>query len=125
VPKIEEVGINHSASTLGGALLMSYDFGSDATPAGLRLPGFKLPVRLEYISSSGDADNGAPNLLGYGAGSEAWSFTVTPTYQYQRFFTRADLAYVGASNTSSGMAFGSSGNRRSESRAMIEAGIFF
>lgn len=125
VPKIEEVGINHSASTLGGALLMSYDFGSDATPAGLRLPGFKLPVRLEYISSSGDADNGAPNLLGYGAGSKAWSFTVTPTYQYQRFFTRADLAYVGASNTTSGMAFGSSGNRRSETRAMIEAGIFF
>ena len=125
VPKIEEVGINHSASTLGGALLMSYDFGSDSTPAGLRLPGFKLPVRLEYISSSGNADNGAPNLLGYGAGSEAWSFTVTPTYQYQRFFTRADLAYVGASNTSSGMAFGSSGNRRSETRAMIEAGIFF
>jgi len=104
---------------------MSYDFGSDSTPAGLRLPGFKLPVRLEYISSSGNADNGAPNLLAYGAGSEAWSFTVTPTYQYQRFFTRADLAYVGASNTTSGMAFGSSGNRRSETRAMIEAGIFF
>lgn len=125
VPKIEEVGINHSASTLGGALLMSYDFDSDATPAGLRLPGFKLPVRLEYISSSGDANNGAPNLLGYGAGSNAWSFTITPTYQYQRFFTRADLAYVGASNTTSGMAFGSSGNGRSETRAMIEAGLFF
>jgi hypothetical protein len=124
VPKIEEVGINHSASTLGGALLMSYDFDSDATPAGLRLPGFKLPVRLEYISSSGDADNGAPNLLGYGVGSNAWSFTITPTYQYQRLFARADLAYVGASNTTSGMVFGSTGNKHSETRAMIEAGIF-
>ncbi|MGT2492307.1 outer membrane beta-barrel protein [Cupriavidus basilensis] len=51
--------------------------------------GFKLPVRLEYIGSTGSAAGGAPNLL-YGPGSAAWSFTVTPTYQYKRFFARAE-----------------------------------
>lgn len=125
VPKISDLGLAKSASTMGGALLMSYDFGSDAAPAGVRLPGFKLPVRLEYISSTGNASNGAPNLLGYGAGSKAWSFTVTPTYQYQKYFARAELSYVGAEKTTSGLAFGADGNKQSQTRAMFEVGVLF
>lgn len=123
VPKFTAEGIDKPGSTFGGALLMSYDFGSDA--AAVHLPGFKLPARVEYISSTGDTNNGSPNLLGYGPGSQAWSFTVTPTYQYKQFFTRADLSYVGAFNTASGSGYGSSGNKGSQARAVLEVGVFF
>lgn len=122
VPKLPEFGANASASTYGGALLMSYDFGSDAAPAPLRKAGFRLPVRLEYISSTGSAADGAPNLL-YGPGSTAWSLTVTPTYQYKRFFGRAEFSYVGARKTAPGLAFGSDGNSRSQVRGLLEVGL--
>ena len=42
--------------------------------------------------------DGAANLL-YGPGSAAWSVTVTPTYQKNIFFTRAELSYVGMQDT--------------------------
>jgi len=122
VPSLPEFGANESASTYGGALLASYDFGNDATPAALRLPGFKLPVRVEYIASTGSAAAGAPNLL-YGPGSRAWSITLTPTYQYKRFFTRAEFAYVGTGRTATGAAFGTDGNRHSQVRGMLEVGF--
>src|SRR5215469_17880885 len=58
VPAIPSVGALTSASTAGGGILVNYSFGDD-TP----LPGFSFPVRLEYISSTGNVANGAPNLL--------------------------------------------------------------
>ncbi|MDF3881007.1 outer membrane beta-barrel protein [Cupriavidus basilensis] len=122
VPKLEQFGAYECASTYGGALLMSYDFGAKAVPAALRVVGFKLPVRLEYIGSTGSAAGGAPNLL-YGPGSAAWSFTVTPTYQYKRFFARAEFSYVGARKTAPGLAFGTDGNNRSQARGLLEVGL--
>jgi hypothetical protein len=122
VPELPQFGANESASTYGAALLMSYDFGSDATPAAVRTPGFKLPVRLEYIGSSGSGARGAPNLL-YGPGSAAWSFTLTPTYQNKRFFVRGEISYVGARRNAPGAAFGSDGNNRSQARALLQVGV--
>jgi hypothetical protein len=122
VPSLPQFGATDSASTWGGAVLMSYDFGSDSTPESVRLPGFRLPVRLEYISSTGSADSGAPNLL-YGPGSEAWSFTVSPTYQNQTFFVRGELSYVGTRKTAAGLVFGRDGNKGTQSRAVIELGF--
>jgi hypothetical protein len=125
VPKLPQFGATDSASTYGGALLVSYDFGSDATPAAVRTPGFKLPVRLEYIGSSASAAkdaSGAPNLL-YGPGSKAWSVSITPTYQNNRFFVRAEVSYVGVSGSRPGLAFGTNGNSRSQARALIELGV--
>jgi hypothetical protein len=121
VPKLARIGANESASTYGGALLMSYDFGSAAAPRELRTPGFKLPVRLEYIGSTGSAARGAPNLL-YGPGSKAWSLSLTPTYQNKRFFVRAEFSYVGARKIGPGLAFGSDGNRHSQVRGLLELG---
>jgi hypothetical protein len=122
VPELPQFGANDSASTYGAALLMSYDFGSDATPAAVRTPGFKLPVRLEYIGSSGNGARGAPNLL-YGPGSAAWSVTITPTYQNKNFFVRGEISYVGARKTAPGATFGSDGNNRSQVRGLIELGV--
>jgi hypothetical protein len=122
VPRLPRFGGDESASTYGGAVLASYDFGSDAVPAALRTPGFQLPVRLEYISSTGSAAGGAPNLL-YGPGSAAWSFSVTPTYQNRNFFVRAELSYVGTRKIAPGLAFGTDGNKGAQARAVLELGV--
>ena len=104
------------ASTFGAALLVNYNCE--------KIAGLSLPVRLEYISSTGSSTDGAPNLL-YGAGSKAWSMSVTPTYQYKVFFARVEISYVHATSTTPGLAFGSSGTDNSQSRAAIEAGLLF
>jgi hypothetical protein len=114
VPRLEQFGGNESASTWGGALLASYDFGS----------GFKLAGRLEYISATGSAAGGAPNLL-YGPGSAAWSLTLTPTYQHRNFFVRGELSYVGTSDRAPGAAFAPSGNKGSQVRGLVELGLLF
>jgi len=119
VPRIPTIGALQSASTNAGALLVSYAFDAKS-----KLAGFSLPVRAEYIASTGDGASGAPNLL-YGAGSKAWSITVSPTYQYKIYFIRAELSYVGTSNTTPGSVFGPNGTATSQTRALAETGFLF
>ncbi len=114
IPEDASVGIPHTASTYGGAVLAKYSFDSNISLAG----------RAEYIGSTGSVANGAPNLL-YGPGSKAWSFTVTPTYQVKQFFGRVDASYVRASGTTAGSAFGSAGTDSSQGRLVVETGILF
>lgn len=114
VPRNTDIGIAHSASTFGGAVLASYTVDSS----------FSLAGRVEYIDSNGSAAEGAPSLL-YGPGSKAWSVTFTPTYQYKLLFVRGDLSYVKANSTTPGYAFGSDFNKTSQSRLVVEAGILF
>ncbi len=114
VPTNPNIGVVKGASTTGGAILASYAFKH----------GFSLPVRWEYITSSGSATNGAVNLL-YGPGSSATSITVTPTVQRGGFFVRGDLAYVHASNITPGSAFSQTGNNQNQPRAMAEIGFMF
>ncbi len=114
VPTNPNIGVVEGASTTGGAILASYAFKH----------GFSLPVRWEYITSSGSATNGAVNLL-YGPGSSATSVTVTPTLQRGGFFVRGDLAYVHASNITPGSAFSQTGNNQNQPRAMAEIGFMF
>jgi Putative beta-barrel porin-2, OmpL-like. bbp2 len=108
-----------SASTYGGAILASYSFPEESP-----LSGFSIPIRFEYISSTGSVANGAPNLL-YGPGSNAWSVTLTPTYQYKIFFARAEFSHVGANSTTPGLAFGRDGNDTTQTRFLFETGVLF
>jgi hypothetical protein len=103
-----------ATDTIGAALLTKYQI----------TPEFSLPARVEYISSTGKPGGTGANFL-YGTGSEAFSLTVTPTYQYKMFFARAELSYVKASHTTAGAVFGSLGNDRSQTRGLIEAGVLF
>ncbi|MDQ2764407.1 MAG: porin, partial [Pseudomonadota bacterium] len=119
VPSISAIGPARPASTYGGAMLIGYAFDTKSS-----LAGFSLPVRLEYIGSSGSLAHGAANLL-YGPGSSAWSVTVTPTYQYKIYFVRAELAYIGASSTTAGLAFGPRGLASSQTRGLVETGLLF
>ena len=99
--------------------MANYSFGDDTA-----LRGVSLPVRFEYLGSTGSAAEGAPNLL-YGPGSKAWSITFSPTYQYKIFFARAEISHVGTSSTTSGLVFGPSGTNTTQTRGMLEVGVLF
>jgi hypothetical protein len=114
VPTNTSIGIAKGASTTGGAILLSYAFKH----------GFSLPVRWEYISSSGNAAQEAVNLL-YGPGSSGTSVTLTPTFQYGGFFFRGDLSWVHASSYTPGDVFGSTGANNNQPRAVAEIGFIF
>lgn len=114
VPTDREIGIARGASTDGGALLVSRTFTH----------GFSLAGRGEYLSTSGTAAEGAVNLL-YGAGSSAWSATVTPTFQRQRFFVRGDIAVVRAVSFTPGNAFGPTGTDDGQIRGVVQIGLLF
>jgi hypothetical protein len=114
VPTNLKAGIPRGASTWGGAILASR----------ILKKGFSLTGRWEYIGSSGNLASNSANLL-YGPGSTAWSLTVTPTYQYKKFFTRTDIAYVATSNFTQGFGFGSFGLKPSQTRGVVEMGFLF
>lgn len=114
VPKDATLGIAHSASTYGAALLGKYSFTDEIS----------LAARAEYIKSTGSVANGAPSLL-YGPGSRAWSLTVTPTWQKGMFFARGEGSYVHASNVVPGFGLGPDFDNHSQVRGLIEAGIIF
>ncbi len=119
VPASSVIGNLKQASTSAAAVLANYSFDAKSD-----LAGFSLPARVEWISSSGSATDGSPNLL-YGAGSRAWSFTVTPTYQYKIFFARAEFSYVSATRMTAGSGFGSLGRNTNQTRVLFETGILF
>jgi hypothetical protein len=112
VPEDSSIGIADDASTLGAAMLVRYAFNEQ----------FSLAGRAEYIESDGSA--ASPNLL-YGPDSNAWSLTVTPTWQYGRFFVRPEASYVRAGDATDGFAFGSNASDRSQARVLVEFGILF
>ncbi len=115
LPANEKVGVFKDTSATGGALNVSYAFKS----------GFSLPARFEYLTSSGSSTDESVNLLGFGAGSSATTFTATPTYQKGGMFVRGDLAYVNAMNSTPGSVFGKSGTDTSQFRAVLEFGFIF
>ena len=112
VPNNPEIGVTKTTSTIGGAILASYAFTDNIF----------LAARAEYIGSNGTASDGAANLL-YGPGSEAWSVTLTPTYQYKKFFARVEGSYVQAMGYTSGDVFGKAGDHPSQIRGALEVGF--
>lgn len=116
VPKNPTLGAIKGAETWGGALLANYAFAD--TP-------WNLSGRFEYISSSGSVAAGNANPLGYGPGSSALSFTLTPSYQQGIFFARAEGSIVALSGTTAGLAFGKAGTTTTQGRIMLETGVMF
>ena len=82
-------------------------------------------------SESGHAgDFSTPDIIGYGPGNNAWSFTITPTYQWKQFFGRAELSYVTVGSGSDCSEFGTDnlcesapGNKSDQVRLMFETGV--
>ncbi|HKR31027.1 MAG TPA: outer membrane beta-barrel protein [Terriglobales bacterium] len=114
VPTNPAVGVRRGASTNGGALLVSRTLKR----------GFSLASRGEYLASTGNSAERSVNLM-YGPGSSAWSITLTPTFQYRRFFARGDLSFVRANNIAPSAAFGPAGTNRNQPRVVVEVGFLF
>ena len=114
VPTNASAGVVKGATTNGGAILASYAFKH----------GFSLPVRFEYIGSSGSVADRSVNLI-FGPGSSGTSFTVTPTYQSGGFFCRGDVSWAYAGNAIAGYAFGPKGLNDNQLRAQVEFGFVF
>jgi hypothetical protein len=115
VPKNLKVGVPMSTSATGGAVNVSYAFKC----------GFSLPVRWEYLTSSGTATDGSVNLLGFGPGSAGTTITATPTYQKGGMYLRGDLAWVDALNSTKFDDFGPKGTDQSQFRGVLEFGFIF
>ena len=113
VPAEPSLGWTTGASTFGFALLSNYDIGG----------GVNLGGRLEYIASTGSKAT-SPSLL-YGPGSGAFSFTLTPTYQWKNYFARAEFSWVKANNVVAGLGLGPNFDGTSQTRVMLETGIMF
>jgi hypothetical protein len=114
VPTNASIGVLKGASTTGGAILASYAFKH----------GFSLPVRWEYIGSSGSVAENSVNLM-YGPGSKGTSITVTPTYQSGGFFCRGDVSWTYAGSYTPGYAFGDEGTKGNQVRTQVEVGFVF
>lgn len=115
VPTNLKIGIAKGNGTDGGAILVNHTFKH----------GFSLPVRWEYIASTGNLNDPTAVNLMYGPGSKGTSVTVSPTFQYGGFFFRGDISYVHVTDIAPGMAFGKSGNLKSQPRAVAEIGFMF
>lgn len=116
------IGILQGASTYGGALLASYSVTDS----------FALAGRVEYETQTGARGSGTTSLL-YGVGSSALSFTVTPTFTWDRYFLRGEYSHVQLHDITTGnlalgtlgTGFGRTGNRTSQDRFMVETGFVF
>ena len=112
------LGFGQNASTYGGAILAGYKINDNVSLAG----------RFEYIASTGSAANGAPDLLGYGPGSSAMSFTLTPTFQQGIFFVRGEASVTqlfDINPAASAIVFGKNATAKTQARWLLEAGVVF
>ena len=113
------LGINTSSANYGASVLADYSFTNTVSLGG----------RVEYLAAdNGGASGGgaAGSVTGFGPGSHAWSFTLTPTYQDGGFFARADLSYVNASEPYGWVgSIGTSGTNTTQLRGMLETGFMF
>lgn len=109
VPKDTSIGLLDSASTYGVALTTKFAFNTYWSFTG----------RAEYIDTTGETN------VAYGPGSNAWSLTLTPTYQRGIFFVRGEASLVEANNITAGSAFGQDGTNSSQGRFLIETGVLF
>jgi len=111
-------GISVKGTLVAGAILAKYSF----------TPEISLAGRVEYESESG-----ANDFIGFGTGSNAWSVTITPTYQHGIFFARGELSYTGIGSydrgcgfiSCRGVGFGILGDKSGEFRGVLESGFIF
>ena len=117
VPAVPDIGLTHSASTFGMAILTRYAF----------TPKLSAAFRAEYLEADGSPATlaaGSPNLL-YGPGSSAWEITFTPTYQFKIFYLRAEASYLKANGVIPGLGFGDLGQNTTQARLLAETGVLF
>lgn len=114
-PSSGALGYTDSATALGGVLLAQYAWNS----------AYSVSGRFEsFANHSASSDTSAnADLVGYGPGSRATTWTITPAYHLGPFFVRAEYSLVNVSNATVG--FGPTGTLTNQSRYLLEMGAQF
>ncbi len=116
-PKSVPLGFAKDESASFVSLLGSFAF----------TPAFSIGTRYEIATNNSSTSDPGLNadFLGYGAGSSATTFTLTPTYKFRTGFVRAEWSQVVASHAAPGLGFDFSGASTSQSRFGIELALQF
>jgi hypothetical protein len=116
-PKSAALGYMNEEHAFGAVFMSTYTLS----------PTWSLPFRVEYGKNGSTPSDTSPNanLLGYGPGSSAWTYTSTPTYRRGVFFARAEASDVNVTNFTPGTVFGASGTQSNQFRTGLEAGLQF
>lgn len=116
-PSSTALGYTNDEHAFGGALLGSYTLNG----------AWSVGARVEYVKNSSSTTDISPNadLVGYGPGSSARSYTITPTYKLGKAFVRGEASSVSVSNLMPGIGFSSAGTRSTQFRTAVEAGVQF
>ncbi len=75
--------------------------------------------------SSQGKSNGCSGSALFGPGSNAYSFTVTPTYTFGHYFVRGEASYVNIGSGVAGFGYGLDGTEKDQVRGMLELGVLF
>lgn len=97
-PQSKALGYTASESAYGLVFMSTYTIN----------PTWSVAGRIEDIANRSPITDASPNadLVGYGPGSGAWTFTLTPKFQRKQLFIRSDLSQVSARATSRAEALG-------------------
>jgi hypothetical protein len=87
-------------------------------------PGVSLPVRLEYISSTGSIANGAPKSA-LRPRQQRVVDNPDADLSVQDLLCARRVSFVGANSTTPGLAFGPAGTNKTQTRGQFEIGILF
>ena len=124
VPANSSIGIPQSTETYGAALLTNYKFTVDLDGSGANYQKASIPFRIEYIQSTGIPGSNTPTLL-YGPGSSAFTLTLSPTIQFQKYYARVEISMIRLYDYSSQLGFGSNSQNPSQFRGIFELGILY
>ena len=116
-PASSALGYASSQSAFGAVLLANYAFNGS----------FSLGGRFEAVGNSSSIHDFSFNsdLVGYGPGSSATTFTLTPAYKTAHLIVRGEWSHVVAKNVFPGLGFGPGGLRTNQTRLGLEVGAQF
>jgi len=88
---------------------------------------FSIGARFESAQNGSSPLDSSSNadFIGYGPGSNATTYTLTPQYKTKHFFARAEWSRVQADHVTRGFGFGSQGTGTSQTRVAAELGTQF
>jgi len=113
-PQSTALAYSSDEHVLTGAFLANYAFSDRLS----------LATRIENVANSSLPNDGSVNadMIGYGAGSAAQTFTVTPQYKNGHMFARAEYSRVSLGAFTAGLGFGPHGTGAVQSSTLFEVG---
>ncbi|MDP9016833.1 MAG: porin, partial [Candidatus Eremiobacteraeota bacterium] len=111
------LGFNGDERAFGAVFAANYTFDA----------GWSLAARYESITNRSNASDPSLNadLVGFGPGSAATTWTLTPAFKTGHTSIRAEYSAVNLSSFTPGLGFGPAGILRSQTRIGAEIGVQF